>query len=418
MPALAFAAIPFLLLAGLLLPDMRGVRLAIAGFLLAGLAAASAALVLGDGPAGELVRRIAERGVQGDYLTINAAILLGGLGLGAAALAEGWPSARSAASGALALALVVAVIAAWPVLRESRPIVAMLAATAGVMLALAWATWSGGHASAERFAPQRAWLAAGTVTLRWAVAALAVLAILSPDFGVSLVCAALLALLLYVRAPRRVPLDRLPVLPLAAVAMLSAAWLAWRAAGADGLAVAGLGDAAFSPALQTLLGVLVLPSFFVLAGVPPFDRFVPGAVLAPVAAAVLAHSVVPGLPDAVEHWRSAGALWLVLGAADAVRRQRSALVLACVALFALLVGGEQARTAGALLSLVAALFELAPAMPRPTPAWAVRAGLAVALAAWGMALRPALATEVVYSVGMVVVLAVGVLRGAGRPGER
>ncbi|HEX5818063.1 MAG TPA: hypothetical protein VFY20_04250 [Gemmatimonadales bacterium] len=308
MRPLAFAAIPFLLLAGLLLPDLRGVRLAIAGFLLAGLAAASAALVLGEGTAAELVRRVAERGVQADYLTFNAAILLAGLGLGVVALAEGWRSARPAASGAVALALVAAVMAAWPLLRESRPLVAMLAAVAVVMLFLAWAVWSGGRASEDRFAPHRAWLAAGTVSLRWTVAALAVLAALSPDFGVSLVCAALLALLLYVRAPRRAPIDRLPVLPFAAVATLVAAWLAWRAAGPDGLAVAGLGDAAFSPALQVLLGALVLPSLLALAGVPPFDRFVPGAVLAPVAAALLAHSVVPGLPDAVEHWRSAGAL--------------------------------------------------------------------------------------------------------------
>jgi hypothetical protein len=418
MRTLTFAVIPFLLLAGLLLPDLRGVRLAIAGFLLAGLASASAALVLGEGPAADMARRAVERGVQANYLTINAVLLLAGIGLGVAALAEAWRSAHPAVSGVLALAIVITGWGAWPLLRESRPAVAMLAAVTVVLLSLVWAAWSGGRVSEERFALQRAWMAAGTVSLRWTVAALAVLAVLSPDFGVALVCAALLALLLYVRAPRRAPVDRLPVLPLAAVATLAAAWLAWRAAGPDGLGVAGLGDAAFSPALQTLLGVLVLPSLFVLAGVPPFDRFVPGAVLAPVAAALLAHSVVPGLPDAVEHWRSAGALWLVLGAADAMRRQRDALVLACASLFALLVGGEAARLAGSVLALVAALLELAPASGREIPAWAGRVVIAAALVAWGVALRAALATEVVYSVAMVVVLAAGVLRGAGRPAER
>ncbi|HEX5818062.1 MAG TPA: hypothetical protein VFY20_04245 [Gemmatimonadales bacterium] len=108
----------------------------------------------------------------------------------------------------------------------------------------------------------------------------------------------------------------------------------------------------------------------------------------------------------------------MLGAADAMRRQRDALVLACAALFALLVGGDEARLAGSVLALVAALLDLAPASARGVPAWAGRLAIAVALVAWAVALRAALATEVVYSVAMVVVLVAGVLRGAGRPAER
>jgi hypothetical protein len=418
MPSLAFGTIPYLLLAGLLLPDLRGVRLVMAGVLLTGLATASAALVLGDGTAGELAARIAARGAQAGYLTLNAAILLAGAGLVAAALAGAWREARPLVSLALALGLVVSAVVAWPLLRASRPVVALLAAMAAVMLSLAWSVWSAGRAPAAGPERLREWLAGTAVRVQWAVAALAVGAMVVPDFGVSLLLVAVLALLLFLRRPRPGPLDRLPVLPLLAAAVVGTAWLAWRAAGADGLGVAGLGDAAFSPALQTLLGVLVLPSVFALAGVPPFDRFVPGAVLAPVAAALLARSVLPGLPDGVEHWRSAGALWLVLAAADAVRRHRGALVLASAGLFALLVGGGEARLAGGLLALVASLIDLTRAAGWALPAWSGRVAIGAALVGWVVAIRAALATEVVYSVAMVAVLTAGVLRGAGRPAER
>ena len=418
MRPLDFSVVPFLLLAGLLLPDWRAVRLAASGFLLAGLAAASAALVLGTGSARELVGRVAERGVQSNYLVLNAALMLAGIGLGVVALAQARHAARPVLRVVPALALVTAVLAAGPLLQRSRPLVAVLAGMTLVLLALAWSSWSDGRLTEERLTWQRGWLAAGAVPTRWAAVAFAVLAVVTTNLGVTLASTALVLLLVYAHAPRQEPLDRLPVLPVAAVAILLATWLAWRAAGADGLALAGLGDAAFSPALQTLLGALLLPALFALAGVPPFDRFVPGALLAPVAAVLLGRGLLSGLPDAVEHWRSAGALWLVLAAADAVRRHRSALLVACAGLFAILVGGDAVRGWGGVLAFVAALFDIAPATPQVMPPWAARAVLGVALVAWGAALRTALATEVVYSVAMVVVLAAGTLRGAGRPAER
>ena len=418
MRPLDFSVVPFLLLAGLLLPDWRAVRLAASGFLLAGLAAASAALVLGTGSARELVGRVAERGVQSNYLVLNAALMLAGIGLGVVALAQARHAALPVLRVVSALALVTAVLAAGPLLQRSRPLVAVLAGMTLVLLALAWSSWSDGRLTEERLTWQRGWLAAGAVPTRWAAVAFAVLAVVTTNLGVTLASTALVLLLVYAHAPRQEPLDRLPVLPVAAVAILLATWLAWRAAGADGLALAGLGDAAFSPALQTLLGALLLPALFALAGVPPFDRFVPGALLAPVAAVLLGRGLLSGLPDAVEHWRSAGALWLVLAAADAVRRHRSALLVACAGLFAILVGGDAVRGWGGVLAFVAALFDIAPATPQVMPPWAARAVLGVALVAWGAALRTALATEVVYSVAMVVVLAAGTLRGAGRPAER
>jgi hypothetical protein len=418
MPSLDFGTIPLLLLAGLLLTDLRGVRLTAAGVLLTGLATAGASLVLGDGTASELAGRLVERRAEAGFLGVNAAILLAGMGLAATALAGSWGQARPLGSVLLAVALLAAAVVAWPMLRVSRPLVALLAAMAAVMLSLAWAVWSADRGPAGGWERPREWVARMSPRLRWSAAAVALGAIVAPDFGASLLLVALLALLLFARAPRRAPLDRLPVLPLVAVVAVTVAWLAWRAAGPDGLGVAGLGDAAFSPALQVLLGVLVLPAAFALAGVPPFDRFVPGAILAPVAAALLARSVLPGLPDGVEHWRSAGALWLVLGAADAVRRRRDALVLACAALFTLLVGGDAVRLAGGVLAVAASLVDLAPLAPRVLPVWSGRVLIGVALVAWLAALRATLATEVVYSVALVAVLTAGVLRGAGRPAGR
>ena len=148
MPAPALTWIPWLLLAGLLLVDPRPLRLAVAGVLLAGLSIASALLVLGDVSGDELSRRIAERGVQPSYLLFNAAILLAGVGLaGAAAVAE-WRTRRAAGSVVLALALAASAPLAWPLVRESRPMVALLAATSMVLLLLAWSRWSDGRSAA------------------------------------------------------------------------------------------------------------------------------------------------------------------------------------------------------------------------------------------------------------------------------
>lgn len=417
MPALSLNSLPWLLLAGLLLPSLRHVRVALAGLLLTGLATASAVLVLGEGTGGDLARRVAERGVQPDYLVLNASVLLAGLGLAMAALVGEWRAGQRAAAVLLAVAVGAAAVVSWPLLRLGRPIVSLLVATTVVLLLLAYAMWSDGRRAGHHPSRVREWLAAWPTPVAWTVAALATAAALSPDFGATLLLLAVLLGLLYARGPRGGQLDRWPVLPLLAVIALATAWLAWRAAGADGLGIRGLADAAFSPALQTLLGVLLLPLLFAVAGVPPFDRFVPGAAFAPVAAAILVRGVRPGLGDGVEHWRSAAALWLLLAAADAVRRRRLALLAVCAALFALLTGDETARAPGMVLAAAASLADVVPAMVRAVPAWLARVALGAAAVAWTLALRATLATEVVYSVAMVVVLTAGLLRGAGRPVE-
>jgi hypothetical protein len=90
-------------------------------------------------------------------------------------------------------------------------------------------------------------------------------------------------------------------------------------------------------------------------------------------------------------------------------------VVASVALFVLLVGGWGAAVPGLVLASLAAALELAPATWRAVPSAVTRIALATGLVAWAVALRATLPEEVVYSVALVVVLAGGVLRGAGRP---
>jgi len=100
---------------------------------------------------------------------------------------------------------------------------------------------------------------------------------------------------------------------------------------------------------------------------------------------------------------------------DAARRRRVPVLLACAALFTLLAGDDAGHAPGMALAVLASLWELVPACaPRSATVRSGRAALAAALVAWTIALRGTLATEVVYSVAMVVVLTAGALRGAGR----
>jgi hypothetical protein len=407
--------LPFVLLAGLALPRRQEARLVAAGFLLASLAVASATLVLGDGAAADVAARGDGRGVHGSYFTVNAVLLLVAFGLAATALAGDLGDARPAWLAVVGVSILAAVWWAVPLLQRGRLLVAVPAAIAGVLLLLALATWSGERAPTGG-APLVAWRAQGRRAAGWGLAIAALLAMLVPNLGVALLLVAVALGLAWFAAPPRQGLARLPVPLVAAVAAAAVAGGAWRAAGADGLGLAGLADAAFSPRLQVLLTALLLPVLFVVAGVPPFDRMMPGAALAPVAAVLVAHAVVPGFPDGVFHWRSAAALWLVLGAADGVRRARSGPVVASVALFALLVGGWDAAVPGLVLASLAAALELA-ATWRAVPATVARVALGAGLVAWAVALRATLPEEVVYSVALVVVLAGGVLRGAGRPAD-
>jgi hypothetical protein len=241
---------------------------------------------------------------------------------------------------------------------------------------------------------------------------LAALAMLLRDFGLSLLAIAALAALLHWTMPRHRPIDRLPVALLAAALTVGVAWLAWRAAGPDGLARAGLGDAPFSPAAQRIMAAALLLVGVILAGVPPFDRFVPGALLAPLAASLIGGAVLPGMPEGVEQWRGIVAPWLVVAAADAVRRRREALAAACAALFVIVAGDPGAATTGLLLAVAASAAELVPMVAWPSwRPWAARVLAALAVASFAGGLRQALGGEVVYSVAMTAVLLAGVLRG-------
>lgn len=411
MPSLPVMALPWLLLPGFALAPGRAPRLVAAGALLASLASASASLVLGSGTPQALAERAPALGVDAAYLTINAAILLAGAGLalvgaGIARRGGSLPIRLLAGLGAVAAAAV-----AWPLVRAGRPLVALLAALAVALLGWAWggarSTMPTGTEVDASLAPWRR--ARGDLRLPLVLAALAMLV---RDFGAALGLTAVLLGVLHWTMPRSRALDRVPVSLVAAVLTLAAAWVAWRTAGPDGLARSGLADAPFSPTLQRWLAAALLPVLLLLAGIPPFDRYVPGALLAPLAASFLGGALVPGFPEGLEHWRGIVAPWLVVAAADAVRRRRDPLLLSCAALFVGVVGGAgAAATAGLLLAVTASAADVLPLARAGWTPWAARGLLAVALVAWHLGLGEALGVEVVYSVAMTAVLLVGMLRG-------
>jgi hypothetical protein len=170
-------------------------------------------------------------------------------------------------------------------------------------------------------------------------------------------------------------------------------------------AMTALPDAPFSTPAEYLLAPGVLLAAWGLLGLPPFTRFAPGTLLAPVGLLVVYRVAVAGLPDGVDHWRPV--LWSAVAAAmliAAVARDRRQLVVA-VALLALTAMDAGTGLAAALL-LGGAMVALAgPTLVPHAPRGAWRAGWLACGGGGMLTLRAALPHEVVLSlVGVVAVL--------------
>lgn len=197
---------------------------------------------------------------------------------------------------------------------------------------------------------------------------------------------------------------------LAATFLLPAVVLALVVAGPVGLGIRVLPLVPFSPYASMIVAGLLLLAALVTAGVLPFGRDEPAALLAPVATAFVLHVVQPAVPDGVVHWRALMAGWLVLACAVAAARGRPASFAAALGLFIVVVGmGHGAAWGGVVLSILAAVLVLpVPADPLPR-----RAGALLALVAAGAAAAGLVATlqvEVTYSVAMVIAATVLLLR--------
>jgi hypothetical protein len=193
---------------------------------------------------------------------------------------------------------------------------------------------------------------------------------------------------------------------LLALLLLPSLWFTVTVAGPDAWSLQGLRDAPFSEAGETLLTAMLLPASLVLAGVWPFGFVAGGPRLAPLAALLLLAVVVPMAGQGLEHWRSLYAGWLVLAAFIASATANWPRVMACAGLFAIACGTEGMFWAGTALTMIGSLLSLRPGTRGPLVRLAYLAAGACGMAA----LRATLATEVVYSVLMLLAVAVGVLR--------
>jgi len=201
---------------------------------------------------------------------------------------------------------------------------------------------------------------------------------------------------------------RLPIAPVTAVLVLPAWWLLGTIAGPEGLALSSLPDLPLSPAAERLLAIPLLLVGWTAAGLWPVHRQLPGGLVAPAGAFLLARLVLVALPAGVDHWRPLAMPIVVVGiwhAALSGRLPRVAVGMAWVGLLAPqgsgLVGASFLLAAGFAVELVERVSSLHAGRFAP-------AAQAIPLVAFGwgalLAVGGALQGEVVYTVAAVAAL--------------
>ena len=207
--------------------------------------------------------------------------------------------------------------------------------------------------------------------------------------------------------------SKVPAAPALTLILLPAWWLMATIAGPEGLSLGSLGTLPFSPAAERLLAPALLLAAWVLAGLWPFHRQMPGPLTAPVGAFLLARVALVAVPDGLEHWRALAMPVVVAGIWHAALTGRLALLAVGLGWVALLAPGGEGLTGAALLLAAALLLELGRPIGRADPRRAAALRLVVGLVAGGgglLAIEAALHGEVVYTV-----LAIGgVVAAAGR----
>lgn len=354
--------------ASLLLRDPAARRRALAGTVPLVLALAARA------------RAIEMRGTLDDaFVLVNGALLAGGLGLVAIALARGW---RTGDRFRVAPLAVIGLILALPAISTG------LVPLRALLLGLGGATVAHG---ALALIPAASWAPAVLPPGRpwWVGVLLALTAVLSPHMVP--LALGLVLLLAWLRWWTRAALAALLLVP---VLVLASA-----IAGPIGLGMATLGEVPFSPYAAVIVGGALILAAFVVAGVLPFAWDRTSALVAPVAAFLLLRVVLPALPDAVTHWRSVAAGWLAAASVVAAVRGRPDAFLAASGLFVLLTGpGLVAGASGVLLAVLGS-GEVLRQSGASAP-WARATGVVAAAVALALGLGAALEREVVYTVLM------------------
>jgi hypothetical protein len=205
----------------------------------------------------------------------------------------------------------------------------------------------------------------------------------------------------------------LPVAPTLTLLLVPAGWLLTMVAGPVGLRIAALPQIPVSPAAELLLTPALVLAGWATTGLWPLQRQLPGALLAPAGALLLARVAHPLVPDGLEYWRPLTVPLLVLGLWNAACWGRWPLVLAGGSLLAVAGGTPVPVAAWAALLAVAVALELRSAVSLPRLATIVVRG-----AAWALVtvvgvrvLEEVLRGQVVYTVLGVIGLALIVAAG-------
>jgi len=205
----------------------------------------------------------------------------------------------------------------------------------------------------------------------------------------------------------------LPVAPILTLVLIPAGWLLATIAGVVGLGIAALPQVPLSPAAELLLAPALLLAAWATAGLWPLQRQLPGALVAPAGALLLARIGHPLVPDGLEYWRPLTVPLLVLGLWHAASWSRWPLVIAGAAILAVAAATPVPTAGWAALLAISIALQLRLAMDLAPPQT-----IAVRAASWPpatiagvMVLEEVLRGEVVYSTLGILVLALIVAGG-------
>lgn len=385
-----------LALAAVVLGTSAGDRLrwGVTGLVLAALGAASLEAGAGSDVPAQLARLAATATADRGFLEISVGILL----LGVAVTAVG------SRSWAVLAALVLLAAYGWPLLQVTglvRPI--GYAAAGGGAVALLWAAAGALRPGrvAGRETPSTGWLPLTTLGLGIAAAA-------APNALLTLGCAGggiALAALLPVRAGKA---GRL-VLPLALLLTGFALALSVTIIGPLPASFAALPDGPFSDAASVLLVLLLGLVAHVTSGGWPAGVAVPGVLLLPVAWALLGRFGAGAVPFGIAYWQPAAVPLTLASLAYGLMRGRADLVCSALAMAGLWSGTGPGRVGAALLVVVGLVLgaDRLPARAPGIPVSAWRVGWLVPGIGGVLVLGALLTTQVVYSVLLVLLLALG-----------
>jgi hypothetical protein len=266
-------------------------------------------------------------GHPGPSLWITGALLL----LGPALLAGATWRARARVPGVVGVlsmtgvALLGAMIAAWPTLRDGGILPTLV--TAGALALGGWLVWLVGERAGlgrasrwldGRIAPPRAQLAdpdsPRVEWTGWFLAAGLLSTLFGPYLSLVFLGAILVAVTGHLRGRRRGTTGRVPVLWLAAPVLAAAWWLTATVAGPGLQAVSSLPDAPFSAPAELLLSAAVAVAAALLTGLWPLHGLLPGGGVALAAGALLLRLGLPAWPLGMEHWQP---LAVAIGVASA-----------------------------------------------------------------------------------------------------